>query len=89
MPKYINRVSIVLSTYNGEKNVLEQMESLLHQKRVPDEVLIFDDCSSDGTVDIVKRFIKENALDTWKLVVNKKNKGWKRNFIEGRLQAKG
>ena len=89
MPKYINRVSIVLSTYNGEKNVLEQMESLLHQKRVPDEVLIFDDCSSDGTVDIVKRFIKENALDTWKLVVNKKNKGWKRNFIEGMLQAKG
>lgn len=89
MSNDVKRVSIVLSTYNGEKNVLEQMESLLHQKRIPNEVLIFDDCSSDSTVDIVKRFIAENSLDNWKLVINEKNKGWKRNFIEGMQQAKG
>lgn len=83
------KISIVMSTYNGQKYIYEQMESLFRQEREPDEVLIFDDCSQDRTNDLIKSFIKKNQLINWKLIVNKNNKGWRRNFMEGLWQASG
>lgn len=74
-------VSIVLTTYNGSKYIRELLESLLKQSRKADEVLIYDDCSTDNTVEIVDSFIDEFSLEKeWHLVVNEKNKGWKKNF---------
>ncbi|NRE71366.1 glycosyltransferase, partial [Enterococcus faecium] len=43
--------SVVMATYNGEKNILEQLDSLLSQTKKINEVLICDDCSTDNTVD--------------------------------------
>lgn len=77
------RVSVVMATYNGEKYLLEQMESLRNQTYQPDEVMILDDCSSDGTVDLIQNYIVENELINWKLICNKKNQGWKKNFKMG------
>ena len=36
------KLSIVLSTYNGEAYITEQLDSILNQTRKADEVLIFD-----------------------------------------------
>lgn len=83
------KISVVLSTYNGEKYIVQQLDSILNQKRVADEVLIFDDCSTDNTVEMVKEFIANHNLRHWKFVENKKNKGWKRNFMEGIWCASG
>ena len=77
------RLSIVLSTYNGEVYITEQLDSILNQTRKADEVLIFDDCSTDNTPQIIEQFISEHNLTTWKFAVNHENKGWKRNFMEG------
>ncbi|HVW65368.1 MAG TPA: glycosyltransferase, partial [Nitrosospira sp.] len=44
-----NRLSIALATYNGERYLGEQLESLLHQTRQPDELVVFDDASTDST----------------------------------------
>lgn len=77
------RLSIVLSTYNGEAYITEQLDSIFNQTRKADEVLIFDDCSTDNTSQVVKKFISEHNLITWKFTVNSENKGWKRNFMEG------
>jgi len=43
------KVSIAMATYNGAAYVEEQFDSLFRQTRLPDEVIVFDDASSDGT----------------------------------------
>ena len=74
--------SVVMATYNGEKNILEQLDSLLSQTKKINEVLICDDCSTDNTVDIISSFIEKNNLSsTWHLKINEKNLGWRKNFF--------
>lgn len=50
------RVSIALATYNGSGFVSEQLDSLARQTRLPDELVVCDDCSTDDTVARVERF---------------------------------
>ena len=76
------KISIAMSTYNGEKYVEKQLLSLLNQTRKADEVIIADDVSSDQTPQIVQNFIKEHNLEQWKFTVNKQNLGYKKNFYE-------
>lgn len=76
----MNKISIAIATYNGEKYVEKQMLSLVEQSRPADEVIIVDDCSKDNTSEIVKKFIKERNLSNWKFVVGEENVGYKRNF---------
>lgn len=83
------KVSVVLSSYNGEQDIIEQLRSIDGQTRQPDEVLICDDCSTDGTADLVQNYIEKKRLKNWKLIVNKKNKGWRKNFIDGILASTG
>lgn len=83
------KLSIVLSTYNGEQYIIEQLESIKNQTRLPDEVLIYDDCSTDHTVELILDFINQNKLDAWNLTVNKHNEGWKKNFMDGIWSASG
>lgn len=82
-------VSIIIATYNGEKYIIEQLRSILSQTVMPDEVLIYDDHSSDSTPKIIKNFIKQNGLVNWSLVENEENLGWKKNFMRGINAAKG
>lgn len=79
----MHKISVAMTTYNGEKYLIEQLKSLSTQVRKPDEVIICDDNSIDNTVSIIKDFIRENNLElSWKLYVNKTNKGYKRNFFD-------
>jgi glycosyltransferase involved in cell wall biosynthesis len=50
------KVSIALCTYNGEKYLAEQLESLVNQTKQADEIIICDDCSNDQTASIIKQF---------------------------------
>lgn len=77
------KISVVLATYNGEKYLIEQLDSIYSQSRKPDEVIIVDDCSTDHTPDLVSAYIAEHRLKSWKLVQNKQNQGWKKNFKNG------
>lgn len=77
---------VVLSTYNGMKYVLNQLESLRSQSRTPDEVIIGDDCSTDTTVKVIENYIKGNHLD-WKVLSSKKNRGYYYNFMTLAYQA--
>ena len=83
------KISVVMCTYNGEKYLEEQLFSLLDQTKKIDEVLIFDDCSSDNTVNIINDFIDKHNLLNWKLNINRENVGWRRNFIDGIKQSSG
>ena len=82
-------VTVVLTTYNGEQFIGEQLSSILEQTRLPDELVILDDCSCDRTVDIISHMIRNVEDLQCRLVINEQNKGWRRNFIDGFHLASG
>lgn len=53
------KVQILMSTYNGEKYLKEQIESLLHQSYADIEILIRDDGSTDATRSILEKYNRE------------------------------
>lgn len=50
------KVLIILASYNGEKYIKEQINSILAQDGVEIEIVVFDDRSTDKTIEIVKGF---------------------------------
>lgn len=83
------RISLVMSCYNGSKYITEQLESLKNQTRQIDEVLIFDDGSTDDTVAQVEKYISDNCLRNWQVQFNAGNYGWQKSFAQGILKATG
>ena len=47
-------ISVCIATYNGERYIRQQIESIVCQLNVDDEIIVSDDGSTDGTLDIVK-----------------------------------
>ncbi|MCQ2440578.1 MAG: glycosyltransferase [Clostridia bacterium] len=82
-------VSVAIATYNGEKYIQKQLDSILNQTVKADEVIICDDRSTDSTVDICRRFIKDNVLSNWQVFVNDKNVGFCLNFYGAVSKCKG
>lgn len=84
------KLSLLMSTYNGEKFILEQLQSILEQSRELDEIVVIDDCSTDDTVSKVNSFIRtHNLTDKWKIYVNEINLGWRINFFSGIERTSG
>jgi glycosyltransferase involved in cell wall biosynthesis len=54
------RVSVAMATYNGEKYLKQQIDSILSQLGNEDELIISDDHSSDQTLAIIKKYISED-----------------------------
>lgn len=75
------KISVVMATYNGERYLVEQLDSIRMQTLQPDEVILCDDCSKDNTKEIAEKFIKNyNLQDKWKVIVNQENLGYANNF---------
>ncbi|BFK74654.1 glycosyltransferase family 2 protein [Megasphaera elsdenii] len=72
-------ISIALCTYNGEKYIGEQLQSIMQQTLQPDEIVICDDQSKDRTIDVIKNTLKY-WNGNWRLIQNSKNLGYKKNF---------
>ena len=73
------KVSIAMATYNGERFLRKQLDSLFSQTRRPDEVVVCDDNSSDGTIDILKEYKLKYGL---RYYVNSSSLGVNRNFFK-------
>ena len=52
----MNKVAVLLSSYNGELYIKEQIKSVLSQKQVQVDLFIRDDGSSDKTIDLINEF---------------------------------
>lgn len=83
------KISVVMSSFNGENYIEDQLKSIHNQERPADEVLIRDDGSTDNTVKIAQRFIQDHHLENWQVEVNPQNLGWRANFVQGMLEAQG
>ena len=78
-------ISIAMTTYNGESFVRAQLDSIACQTRLPDELVIFDDTSTDTTVSIVMDFAR-HALFPVRLQANPERLGSILNY-EAAIQA--
>ena len=53
----MKKVSIIISVYNNKEDILKSITSVLNQTHKFWELIIIDDCSTDGTYDLIKKFI--------------------------------
>lgn len=72
-------ISIALCTYNGEKYLKEQLESILNQTIRPNELIICDDGSSDTTVQILRDFQRNSIIPIY-IYLNEYSIGVVKNF---------
>ncbi len=72
-------ISVAMCTYNGERYLVEQLNSLLTQTCLPNELVICDDGSTDGTLAILENFQK-NVLFKVHIHKNQKPLGTTKNF---------
>jgi len=72
------RVSIAMCTYNGTRYIQEQLDSIATQTRLPDELVVCDDRSSDSTIEILKAFMSKVSFPVH-LYVNEENLGLCKN----------
>lgn len=88
MATQLNKLSIVLCTYNGGAFLKEQLASIENQTRLPDEIIICDDRSIDSTLKIIAAF-SERATFPVHWMQNEINLGSTKNFEKGIKLAKG
>lgn len=81
-------ISIALAAFNGEKHIMEQLESFSAQTVLPDELIICDDRSTDCTVELISDFIKRAPFNV-KFVINDNNLGHVQNFAKAMSMCKG
>jgi glycosyltransferase involved in cell wall biosynthesis len=81
-------ISVVLCTYNGEKFLKQQLESIAHQTMLPDELVICDDQSTDQTLEILKEF-SARAPFFVDVVSNPKRLGYRENFMKAANLCRG
>lgn len=79
-------ISIVLCTYNGEAFLKEQLNSLLAQTWPALEIIVSDDCSTDGTKDILRQYESNPLLH---IFFQPNNLGPVKNFGFAASQAQG
>ena len=74
-----NRILVLMSSYNGEQFIDQQIDSILKQKNVDVNLLIRDDGSKDNSIQVINRFISIN--DRIRLIIGE-NIGSKNSFSE-------
>jgi len=73
--------SVALCTYNGETFLAEQLDSLVIQSILPGEIVICDDGSTDGSIEVIEEFSRRSPIPV-RLVVNQQRLGPARNFYK-------
>lgn len=72
------KIAILMSTYNGEKYIYDQIQSILNQEYKNFNLIIRDDCSYDKTVKIIESFDDERII----FIKGEKNLGYPEGFYE-------
>lgn len=81
-------ISVAMCTFNGKLFLPSQLESIVSQDRPPNELVVCDDGSSDGSDEIVRQFSRVAPFPT-RLVINDQNLGSSRNFEKAISLSRG
>lgn len=79
------RISVLMSVYNAETFLREAIDSVLSQTFTDFEFLIYEDCSTDGSLEIIQSYSDSRI----KLVKNESNRGLTWNLYDGMNTASG
>jgi len=74
----ITSLSILIPAYNEANTIVSILDRVLKVQlihNITKEIIVIDDCSSDGTFDLVKKYIEAHPQATIRLEHHKKNKG--------------
>lgn len=70
-------ISVCMATFNGEKYLKKQIDSILHQLSLNDEIIVSDNCSKDKTKHIIQNYkdkrIKYHEFEKKSIVLNFQN----------------
>jgi len=81
-------ISVAMATFNGERFLREQVESLARQTLLPDEIVVCDDGSADGTLDVLHRFAAEAPFPV-RIYQNETRLGYRLNFLRAASLCSG
>ena len=76
-------ISVIINNYNKERYLKKSLKSVSNQKFKNYEIILFDDCSTDNSIDIIKKFKKIKLIKNYK----KKFTSGPLNQIYGILKA--
>lgn len=82
-------VSIIVPVYQVEKYIAETMDCVRGQTYPNWELLLVDDCGSDGSVDVIERYMGESGDERIRLIRQSANVGAARTRNRGLAEAKG
>ena len=74
--------SVILICYNQVDLIEEALRGILSQRELPEQVIVADDGSSDGTQQKILEFVSTYCLDSWVLLLSPTNRGINQNFQE-------
>lgn len=93
------KISVCMATYNGEKYISKQIESILKQLKPNDEIIISDDGSTDNTAKIINsfndvriKFLKHKSLiisENYKSITDFKRHRLIKNFENALVNSSG
>lgn len=81
----IYMISVCIATYNGERFIRQQIESIVCQLNVDDEIIVSDDGSTDGTLDVISSMDDRRI----RIIEGPKKKSLIPNFENALKAAKG
>lgn len=81
--------SVAMTTWNAERYLAEQLDSLRTQTIPFDEVVIVDDASSDNTCALLHTYIADHGLTNWHVYEHKENEGFIRSFRDALSKTTG
>lgn len=82
-------ISVVMAVHNGIRYLPEQLESVLQGDRLPDELVVVDDASSDDSAAFIAERMKAHPAMSLKMLRNERNQGPTRSFVKGILASSG
>lgn len=83
------KISVACAVFNGTKYLEKQLDSLRNQSVIPDEVIFYDDASTDTSVQCLYLYIEKYQLVNWKFYRQETNVGYIRNFISALRKTSG
>jgi len=72
-------VAVLMATYNGEKYIRQQLDSIFSQTYQNFQLYISDDCSTDATIEIIQTYV-DRYPEKITYTVNESNRGFVENF---------
>jgi rhamnosyltransferase len=74
------KILVILASYNGAKYIEEQIDSILNQESVLLDIIVYDDCSTDNTVEVLNNYNLNNSVTIYKREKGTGNAA--RNFLD-------